>query len=161
MCSYELCPSPMQSKKWRTVTKGTSAGGQSWDCLVGKMLCDSCYSTFRKHGTFVRAVRTSKGWVRMDEATGLTPELKSERKRAPAAQSEEPIKRKKTAVQENKFPSLQLRLGDENFNDTDWATAMLYSLKASHFTECNSGGSRAATPSTVYELAGPTEARNS
>jgi len=66
VCFYELCPSPMQSNKWRTVTEGTAAGGQNWDPLVGKMLCDSCYSTFRKHGTLVRSVRTAEGWARLD-----------------------------------------------------------------------------------------------
>ncbi len=150
----------MQSKKWRTVTKCTSAGGQSWDSLVGKMLCDSCYSTFRKHGTFVRAVRTSKGWVRMDESIVLTPELKNERKRATSTPSDETNKRKKAAVAETKPTSLQLRLGDENFDDTDWATAMLYSLKAAHYSECRIESGRSSAASTVYELNRPTEARN-
>lgn len=125
------------------------------------MLCDSCYSTFRKHGTFVRAVRTSKGWVRLDESIVLTPELKNERKRAPAPASEEPNKRKKAAVQEPKQPtSLQLRLGDENFDDTDWATAMLYSLKAAEFSDYHGKGTRGSASSNVYEYSRPSEARN-
>ena len=58
----------MHSKKWRVVTEGTSAGGRDWDALVGKTLCDSCYSTFRKHGTFVRSIRTNDGWSRSVQA---------------------------------------------------------------------------------------------
>ena len=34
------------------------------DPLVGQTLCDPCYSTFRKHGTFVRSIRTNDGWSR-------------------------------------------------------------------------------------------------
>jgi hypothetical protein len=68
ICCYQFCPSPMHSKKWRTVTHGTSAGGRDWDSLVGQLLCDSCYSTYRKHGTFMRSVRTNEGWLRMKSA---------------------------------------------------------------------------------------------
>ena len=68
ICCYQFCSSPMHSKKWRTVTHGTSAGGRDWDSLVGQLLCDSCYSTYRKHGTFVRSVRTKEGWLRMKSA---------------------------------------------------------------------------------------------
>jgi hypothetical protein len=64
ICAYEHCPSPLHSKKWRMVTTGTSAGGRDWEPLVGKTLCDSCYSTYRKHGTFVRSIRTNEGWSR-------------------------------------------------------------------------------------------------
>ena len=31
MCMYELCPSPMHSNKWRTVTSTTGAGGRDED----------------------------------------------------------------------------------------------------------------------------------
>ena len=71
MCAYELCPSPLHSKKWRVVTAGTNAGGRDWNTLVGQTLCDSCYSTFRKHGTFVRSIRTNEGWSRVGEALCL------------------------------------------------------------------------------------------
>lgn len=64
ICACELCPSPLHSKKWRVVTAGTCAGGRYWELLVGQTLCDSCYSTYRKHGTFVRSVRTNEGWSR-------------------------------------------------------------------------------------------------
>lgn len=66
VCFYEQCPSPLQSNKWRIVTAGTTAGSRAWGELVGKTLCDSCYSTFRKHGTLVRSVRTPEGWARLD-----------------------------------------------------------------------------------------------
>jgi len=65
LCCYTHCPAPMHSKKWRIVTKDTNAGARNWMRLVGLTLCDSCYSTFRKHGTFIRSVRTSEGWSRV------------------------------------------------------------------------------------------------
>jgi hypothetical protein len=71
MCAYELCPSPLHSKKWRVVTAGTCAGGRDWEPLVGQTLCDSCYSTYRKHGTFVRSVRTNEGWSRTGEGAAV------------------------------------------------------------------------------------------
>jgi hypothetical protein len=72
MCCYQLCPSPLHSKKWRVVTPGTSAGARDWNPLVGQTLCDSCYSTYRKHGTFIRSVRTTDGWIRVD-SSGAQP----------------------------------------------------------------------------------------
>ena len=66
ICCYQMCPSPMHSKKWRIVTQGTSAGGRNWEPLWGQTLCDSCYSTYRKHGTFTRSMRTNEGWIRVD-----------------------------------------------------------------------------------------------
>ena len=78
MCCYAQCPSQLHSKKWRVVTAGTTAGSQNWATLVGQTLCDSCYSTFRKHGTFIRSVRTHEGWVRVDSlGWQLQPELNS------------------------------------------------------------------------------------
>jgi hypothetical protein len=68
ICSYQFCSSPMHSKKWRTITHGTSTGGRDWDFLVGQLLCDSCFSTYRQHGTFMRSVRTNEGWLRMKSA---------------------------------------------------------------------------------------------
>ena len=73
MCCYQLCPSPLHSKKWRVVTPGTSAGARDWNPLVGQTLCDSCYSTYRKHGTFIRSVRTTDGWIRVD-SSGAQPD---------------------------------------------------------------------------------------
>lgn len=106
VCFYDLCPSPLQSNKWRTVTEGTTAGGQAWNGLIGKMLCDSCYSTFRKHGTLVRSVRTADGWARLDnDGTVHRPnQTKNNRKRPAAASNPSPSpeaspkSRKKTAV---------------------------------------------------------------
>ena len=67
VCAYEFCPSPLHSNKWRLVTPDTTAGGRDWQPLLGMTLCDSCYSTYRKHGTFIRSVRTAEGWARFDE----------------------------------------------------------------------------------------------
>jgi hypothetical protein len=68
LCQYEHCPSPMHSSKWRVVTRTTVAGGRDWQKLLGMTLCDSCYSTYRKHGTFIRSVRTPEGWARFDHS---------------------------------------------------------------------------------------------
>ena len=67
MCCYQNCPAPMQTKKWRTVTPGTTAGGRDWTLLLNQTLCDSCYSTYRKHGTFARSQRCANGggWSRV------------------------------------------------------------------------------------------------
>ena len=51
VCCYQLCPSPLHSKKWRVITPDTRAGGRDWEPLIDQTLCDSCYSTYRKHGT--------------------------------------------------------------------------------------------------------------
>ena len=69
MCCYQNCPAPMQTKKWRTVTPGTTAGGRDWTLLLNQTLCDSCYSTYRKHGTFARSQRCANGggWSRVRE----------------------------------------------------------------------------------------------
>jgi len=77
MCCYAHCPSPLHSKKWRVVTAGTSAGNRDWAPLVGQTLCDSCYSTFRKHGTFIRSVRTNEGWFRLDSSGSQGSQLSS------------------------------------------------------------------------------------
>lgn len=60
VCWYELCPSRLNSKKWRIVTRSTRAGGRDWGPIVGQTLCDSCYSTYHQYGSFVRSVRTRK-----------------------------------------------------------------------------------------------------
>ena len=85
VCCYQLCPSPLHSKKWRIVTRGTSAGGRDWEPLVGQTLCDSCYSTYRKHGTFVRSVRTNEGWFRVDSSGSQPTNICEKPKKAPQA----------------------------------------------------------------------------
>mmetsp|Transcript_12536 Transcript_12536/g.29310 ORF Transcript_12536/g.29310 Transcript_12536/m.29310 type:complete len:500 (+) Transcript_12536:182-1681(+) len=85
VCFYDLCPSPGQSNKWRTVTEGTAAGGQNWDGLMGKTLCDSCYSTFRKHGTLVRSIRTPEGWTRLDSEGRVQASVKGGARKRPIA----------------------------------------------------------------------------
>jgi len=108
----------LHSKKWRVVTPGTSAGGRDWEPLVDQTLCDSCYSTYRKHGTFVRSVRTNEGWFRVD-ASGAQPAdaalqtkkavpLSSKRSRVENARSEIAAKR-----QDRKFAALLVELGED------------------------------------------------
>ena len=94
-CMYEHCPSPMHSSKWRVVTATTVAGGRDWQSLCGMTLCDSCYSTFRKHGTFIRSVRTSEGWARFDHSAQTHILNKPSKKRvAPIVR---PVKRARPA----------------------------------------------------------------
>ena len=117
VCAYELCPSPMHSSKWRIVTEGTSAGGRDWDALVGKTLCDSCYSTFRKHGTFARSIRTNDGWSRSVQAgtigkrpalaTGPLHEAKSKPSPKPTMSRSQPSpKRPRTQSAAPKLPAV-------------------------------------------------------
>ena len=63
---YQHCPSPMHSRKWYVVTSTTVAGGRDWSSLCGMTLCDRCYTFYRKHGTFIRPVRTLHGWASFD-----------------------------------------------------------------------------------------------
>ncbi len=65
-----------------TNTVAGVAGGRDWQPLLGSTLCDSCYSTYRKHGTFMRAVRTPQGWARLHHAA---TELQQSCNRAHAA----------------------------------------------------------------------------
>jgi len=89
MCCFTQCPSPMHSKKWRVVTKGTRAGARDWAPLLGQTLCDSCYSTFRKHGTFTRSVRTNKGWSRVDSSGSQPSNTSQDTKRKHSLDTEE------------------------------------------------------------------------
>ena len=94
-CMYEHCPSPMHSSKWRVVTETTVAGARDWQPLCGMTLCDSCYSTYRKHGTFIRSVRTPEGWARFDHSAQTHILNKPTKKRtAPAPR---PAKRSRPA----------------------------------------------------------------
>lgn len=123
MCCYQHCPSPLHSKKWRVVTPGTSAGGRDWEPLVDQTLCDSCYSTYRKHGTFVRSVRTNEGWFRVD-ASGIQPASvalqtkktlpSSKRNRMETANSEIVSKR-----QDRKFAALRVDLGEDKGSQSE------------------------------------------
>ena len=89
MCCFTQCPSPMHSKKWRIVTKGTRAGARDWALLLGQTLCDSCYSTFRKHGTFNRSVRTTKGWSRVESYGSQPSKILQDTKRKDSLETEE------------------------------------------------------------------------
>lgn len=110
MCSYSNCPLPYQSNKWRTVTAETGAGGQDWTPLMGKLLCDSCYSTYRKHGTLVRSVRTSEGWSRIDvDGTcrpNTTQHAAKKRQRAECASGEH-VKARRIAAEAARASALQ------------------------------------------------------
>jgi len=95
-CLYEHCPSPMQSSKWRVVTATTVAGNRDWQSLFGMTLCDSCYSTYRKHGTFIRSVRTPEGWARFDHSAQAHILNKPSKKRVTPAPR--PIKRARPSM---------------------------------------------------------------
>jgi len=40
--------------KFRIINKNTKAGNKNWIKLIGKKLCDGCYSCYRKNGNFIR-----------------------------------------------------------------------------------------------------------
>lgn len=46
--------------KIRKITKYTNAGKKNWTSLIGKQLCDSCYTCYRKNGNFIRKYNTKK-----------------------------------------------------------------------------------------------------
>lgn len=98
-CLYEHCPSPMHSSKWRVVTATTVAGNRDWQSLFGMTLCDSCYSTYRKHGTFIRSVRTAEGWARFDHSVQAHILNKPSKKRVVPAPRQ--VKRSRPAVTAN------------------------------------------------------------
>ncbi len=81
---------------------------------MGKLLCDSCYSTFRKHGTLVRSVRTSEGWSRIDVDGTCRPNTTSQhaakkRQRAESRSSEQ-AKAKRMAVEAARQSALQSQM---------------------------------------------------
>lgn len=112
VCAYEMCPSPLHSKKWRIVTSGTSAGGRDWEPLVGQTLCDSCYSTYRKHGTFVRSVRTGEGWSRSGNGEAESVSVKSMSSHVEALVCEKAEKPRKVPQQRTQRATKRPRWGE-------------------------------------------------
>jgi len=117
---------PQPSIKWRVVTPDTTAGGRDWTSLMGKTLCDSCYSTFRKHGTFIRSVRTPEGWTRFDlsadasdytataaSASYKAPGASAKRQRAGASDRPEAEGLAKRAARSNNVPERAASPSDE------------------------------------------------
>jgi hypothetical protein len=149
VCFYEQCPSPLQSNKWRIVTSGTTAGSRAWGSLVGKTLCDSCYSTFRKHGTLVRSVRTPEGWARLDgdgtvyrpnnpKGTGRKRQPQSDASAAAAA-----AKRRRSPQPTTSLPDEETSLG----NDT---STMLGTIDESIGIPYNSDSASGSASSIQY-----------
>mmetsp|Transcript_50534 Transcript_50534/g.121106 ORF Transcript_50534/g.121106 Transcript_50534/m.121106 type:complete len:272 (-) Transcript_50534:9-824(-) len=54
-CTYDLCESPTDSRHFHRIDKYTKAGGQDWSVLVGRVLCETCYSRYRRNGSLVRS----------------------------------------------------------------------------------------------------------
>ncbi len=81
---------------------------------MGKLLCDSCYSTFRKHGTLVRSVRTSEGWSRIDvDGTcrpNATAQLAAKKRPRPEPGTSEQAKAKRGAAEAARQSALQVQL---------------------------------------------------
>ena len=50
-CSYEACMRPKHSRRFVQVDAKTTAGGRDWGALVGKVLCDACYTRFKDTGS--------------------------------------------------------------------------------------------------------------
>jgi hypothetical protein len=53
-CSYEACMRPKHSRRFVQVGAKTTAGGKDWGALVGKVLCDACYTRFKDTGSLGR-----------------------------------------------------------------------------------------------------------
>jgi hypothetical protein len=110
VCMYEHCPSPMHSSKWRVITSTAVAGGRDWQPLHGMTLCDSCYSTYRKHGTFIRSVRTAEGWARFDHAAQTHVLNKPSKKRV--MPTPRPVKRARSSPSEAEGVSVSVKRRD-------------------------------------------------
>tara|TARA_B110000003_G_scaffold273642_1_gene311810 strand:- start:490 stop:801 length:312 start_codon:yes stop_codon:yes gene_type:complete len=52
------CNDTRYNVKIRKITKYTNAGKKNWTSLIGKQLCDSCYTCYRKNGSFKRKYHT-------------------------------------------------------------------------------------------------------
>mmetsp|Transcript_29621 Transcript_29621/g.71401 ORF Transcript_29621/g.71401 Transcript_29621/m.71401 type:complete len:542 (-) Transcript_29621:159-1784(-) len=50
-CCFEGCTRPEISSNFYLIHKGNKAGGQDWSTLEGCVLCDACYSRYKKRGT--------------------------------------------------------------------------------------------------------------
>jgi hypothetical protein len=50
-CSYECCTSANASSQLIKIQAGTSAGGQDWTSLVGRVLCHECCNRFMAFGS--------------------------------------------------------------------------------------------------------------
>jgi hypothetical protein len=100
----------MHSSKCRFVTVTTVGGGQDWQPLFGMTLCDLCYSTYRKHGTFIRSVRTPEGWARFDHSA--QKHVLDEPSKKLVAHASGPAKRAHPApsVEQGVQPSVESRL---------------------------------------------------
>ena len=54
----DYCNITRYNVKIRKITKYTNAGKKNWTSLIGKQLCDSCYTCYRKNGSFKRKYHT-------------------------------------------------------------------------------------------------------
>ena len=54
-CSYTGCERPDAGSRFYQIKEGKSAGGQDWSSVVGEVLCDACYSRFKRSGTLERS----------------------------------------------------------------------------------------------------------
>jgi hypothetical protein len=53
-CSYEKCQNPMANQRFHKIERHCRAGSQDWTGLIGKILCKTCYTHFRKTGSLER-----------------------------------------------------------------------------------------------------------
>lgn len=56
-CSYKFCLRPNESSKYKRIDSKCQAGGRNWSELVGKVLCNSCFTYFCLRGTLERQPR--------------------------------------------------------------------------------------------------------
>ena len=54
---YENCDKPTESSEFYQIQAESSAGGQDWSSLAGKVLCSSCYQRYQRSGTLERTYK--------------------------------------------------------------------------------------------------------
>jgi hypothetical protein len=53
-CFYDKCQNPTANQRFHKIDRNCHAGNQDWKNLVGRILCKTCYTHFRKTGSLER-----------------------------------------------------------------------------------------------------------
>lgn len=53
-CSFDGCKKPHESSRFYEIDGGSSAGGQDWKPVDGRILCQACYDRYRAKGSLDR-----------------------------------------------------------------------------------------------------------
>jgi hypothetical protein len=66
-CTYAGCERPEKSCQFHQISEDSTAGGQDWSSLTGSVLCEACYSRFRKRGTLEMSSNRKIGTIEMQQ----------------------------------------------------------------------------------------------